>query len=254
MAKTDPQWAIVYTRLSPRPESDGQSLALQDERCQWWCQSQGLSIAATYADPEASGADPDRPGLARAVAHATTLKCALVVLKLDRLTRDVRKCLDLADDANRNGWQLVSVSENIDTRSAAGRMFLTLLAAFASWYRESVAERTREANLRYQRQGIVMTREDRLPYGYRLNGPDPSGARTKTQKPRRLMVPDEAEQAICRRIHELRAAGLTVAAIRRQLAAEGSKCRGGPFYPGTVNAILGRKPQPAPAGETTEEK
>jgi DNA invertase Pin-like site-specific DNA recombinase len=65
-----------------------------------------------------------------------------VVLKLDRLSRSTRDVLDLVGETGRDGWRLVSVSEHLDTATAAGRLVVTVLAALSQMEREQVAERT----------------------------------------------------------------------------------------------------------------
>ena len=92
---------------------------------------------------------------------------ALVVVKLDRLTRSVRDLGHLLDRYFATGqWALMSVSENIDTRSAAGRLVLNVLASVAQWEREATGERTRAA-LALKRQRGEYT-GGRPPYGWRL--------------------------------------------------------------------------------------
>ncbi len=48
-----------------------------------------------------------------------------MALKLDRLSRSTRDILDLAEDAQKRDWRLVSVSESLDTATATGRFTLT---------------------------------------------------------------------------------------------------------------------------------
>jgi len=62
---------------------------------------------------------------------------ALLVAKLDRLTRSVRDLSVLFDRYfQHSNWALLSVSESIDTRSAAGRLVLNVLTCVAQWERE----------------------------------------------------------------------------------------------------------------------
>jgi DNA invertase Pin-like site-specific DNA recombinase len=65
--------------------------------------------------------------------------------KLDRLTRSVRDLADLLERFERRGVALVSVSESLDTGTAAGRSVLNVMMSVAQWEREAIGERTREA-------------------------------------------------------------------------------------------------------------
>jgi len=92
-------------------------------------------VAAHYAELEHGQAD------------------ALVVVKLDRFARSVRDLSELLDRFfAKNQRALQSVSENIDTRSAAGRLVLNVLASAAQWERKATGERTKIAlSLKKQR-------------------------------------------------------------------------------------------------------
>jgi DNA invertase Pin-like site-specific DNA recombinase len=97
----------------------------------------------------------DRPGLQRALG---TLKRgeadALLVVKLDRLTRSVVDLGSLVERYFAPGKAaLLSVGEQIDTRSAAGRLVLNVLASVSQWEREAIAERTATAMQHKARQG-----------------------------------------------------------------------------------------------------
>ena len=80
---------------------------------------------------------------------------AVVVAKLDRLTRSVRDLGQLLDEhfGPKGGAALLSVSEQIDGRSAGGRMVLNLLATVSQWEREVIGERTKVALAHLKRQG-----------------------------------------------------------------------------------------------------
>jgi DNA invertase Pin-like site-specific DNA recombinase len=90
----------------------------------------------------ASGGRMDRSGLQDALSHLRAGD-VLVVWKLDRLGRTTRGMLDLASYLEEKKVGLKSLTDHIDTTSAAGRMFFTLMSAFAEMERELIRERTR---------------------------------------------------------------------------------------------------------------
>lgn len=79
---------------------------------------------------KASGTKADRDGLAEALAYAREGD-SLVVWKLDRLGRSMKGLVDLAATLEARKVDLRSLTDGIDTRSAAGRFFFHVMAALA---------------------------------------------------------------------------------------------------------------------------
>jgi DNA invertase Pin-like site-specific DNA recombinase len=90
----------------------------------------------------ASGTRTDRPELAKALAQARQGD-VLVVRRLDRLARSLRHLIDIADDLNRRGVALKSITESIDTPTPSGRFMFKIFGALSSMERGIIVERTR---------------------------------------------------------------------------------------------------------------
>ncbi len=88
-----------------------------------------------------SGTKFDRPGLKKAMKHLK-LGDTLVVWKLDRLGRSVRDLISLVSSLKSQGIHFKSVTDSIDTSSAAGRFFFHVMSALAEMERELIVERT----------------------------------------------------------------------------------------------------------------
>ena len=134
--------AIAYIRVSTDKQQDkGHSLLAQQEKIMAYASLYDLDII-DYVIETASAKNLERDGLQGALAQIKSGKAeALIVVKLDRLTRSVSDLGYLVETYFSKAG-LLSVSEQIDTRSASGRLVLNVLASVSQWDREAIGERT----------------------------------------------------------------------------------------------------------------
>ncbi|WP_437786905.1 recombinase family protein [Sorangium sp. So ce1097] len=93
-----------------------------------------LDLVDIIEDPGVSAKTLDRPGLQRALGMLDAGQAyALLVVKLDRLTRSVRDFDTSIARYFADRFSLLSVADSIDTRSAAGRLVLNVLASVSQW-------------------------------------------------------------------------------------------------------------------------
>jgi len=69
----------------------------------------------------------------------------VVVTKLDRLGRSMKHLLSMIELFQSKGVEFVSLSDAIDTTSAAGRMMFQIMGAFAEFEANIISERTKTA-------------------------------------------------------------------------------------------------------------
>ncbi|MBI3722714.1 recombinase family protein [bacterium] len=158
---------IGYVRVSTDKQADeGVSLAAQRSKLEAYASLYGLELVEVVVDAGVSAKTLDRPGLGRALDRLARGEAdGLLVAKLDRLTRSVRDLGTLIAEHFETA-ALLSVAENIDTRSAAGRLVLNVLASVAQWEREAIGERTSAAMAHMAEEGRFTGGE--APYGYAL--------------------------------------------------------------------------------------
>jgi site-specific DNA recombinase len=239
--------AIIYCRFSPRPNPEEcGSIRLQFQRCRVYCQANGYQIVGVRWDSRKSaGRANNRPGLQRAIAQACKAKALLVVYKLDRLARNTRDALEIADKLHEAKADLALTSQHINTRSPMGKAFYSIMAVFAELERAQIVERTQDAMRGHQKNGRRMGRVDRCPYGTMpdWNGPMLDKVNMETGQlsslPARLIESPE-ELAIIERIKQLRTMGNGAKKIASLLDAEGIKCRGNRWNDFTVRSVLKR--------------
>lgn len=204
--------AIGYVRVSTEKQADrGVSIAAQAEKIRAMAVVQGADVVGVVVDAGTSAKSLRRPGMARVLALVDTRAVdAVIVAKLDRLTRSIVDLAELLRRFERRDVSLVSVADSLDTRSAAGRLVLNIMVSVSQWEREAIGERTGDAMRHKQAHG---ERVGTVPYGYRLSG---DGVKLEA---------DDLEQGILLRICELSAAGLTTRQIAAQLRRESELLR-----------------------------
>ena len=152
---------------------------------------------------------------------------AVIVAKLDRLTRSVRDLCSLIELFEKRNVALISVAESLNTSTAAGRLVITIMGAVSQWEREAIGERTREA-LRHKRS--KGERVGNVEFGYRLAADG------------RRVEPNPAEQAAVEAIRTLRAQGSTLRGIAATLNGQGHRTRrGSEWRLESVARVLGRE-------------
>jgi DNA invertase Pin-like site-specific DNA recombinase len=97
-------------------------------------------VEKTFSDTM-SGARDDRPGLAALMEYVREGD-TVVVWKLDRLGRNTLHILETVKALTDRGITLVSVTDGIDSSTAAGRMMIGVLGSLAEYERELIKERT----------------------------------------------------------------------------------------------------------------
>ena len=168
--KTETKGRVVgYVRVSTEDQAvNGISLDAQRSRIESYAFATGLELDEIVTDHGASAKTLERLGLRQIIdqvrnGHISTV----IVLKLDRLTRSTKDLSELLDLFSQTSSALVSVSESLDTASAAGRMVVNMLGVVAQWEREAVAERTVMALAHKRSQRLVY---GPTPFGYLRDG------------------------------------------------------------------------------------
>jgi DNA invertase Pin-like site-specific DNA recombinase len=189
---------IGYIRVSTEDQArEGISLDNQEAKIKAYATLNGLDLTEIIKDAGISGKTLNRPGIAKVLKMIEAREIeAIIVYKLDRLSRKTLDNLTLIESFDSNGIAFHSIMEKIDTKSAQGRFFLTILSALAQMERDLIAERTRDA-LAHKKTKREWT--GRIPFGYRVEDchlvEDPEAMRT-IQKAKRMKTDGKSVRAI----------------------------------------------------------
>jgi len=217
--------AYGYIRVSTEGQAnEGVSLDAQRARIAAWCELNGYSLADVFVDAGISGKRADnRPALQAALA-AVKSGSALVVYSLSRLARSTKDTIAIGERLEKVGADLVSLSEKIDTTSAAGKMVFRMLAVMAEFERDVISERTTTAMAHKRRQN---QRIGRIPFGFDLAADGVS------------LVRNEAEQGVIALVNELHEQGNSLRKIAAELTNRGVPTKeGGTTWKHTTVARL----------------
>ena len=208
--------AIGYCRVSTDKQSEkGVSLEAQTEKIRAMAVVHGFELIEVVEDGE-SGKSLHRPGMQRVLEMVQRREVqAVIIAKLDRLTRSVKDLCELLELFEHRQVALISVAESLDTSSAAGRLVINIMAAVSQWEREAIGERTRDALQHKRGQG---ERVGNIAFGYRLAADG------------KHVEPDTGEQAVLGEIRGLRGSGVSLRRIAAALNGRALKTRRGTIW------------------------
>jgi DNA invertase Pin-like site-specific DNA recombinase len=206
------KFVLGYIRVSTDEQRDsGAGLQAQKSAILAECERRGWHLVEVIEDAGYSAKDLKRPGIQLALDLLRQGEAnALVVAKLDRLSRSMLDFSSLMATAQKQSWALLALDVNVDTSSPSGEAMANLLAVFAQFERRLISQRTKDALAIKKAQGV------------------------------RLGRPRTLSSDLVRRVVEHRSGGMTLQQIADRLNEEGvSTAHGGrAWYPSTVSSVL----------------
>lgn len=218
--------AIGYIRVSTEQQAtEGVSLEAQRAKIESWCLANGYELVSVFVDAGISGKRMDTRKELLAALASLKKGMALVSYSLSRLARSTKDVLTIGEQVAKKQGDLVSLTERIDTSSAAGKMMFQMLAVLAEFERNLVAERT-TASLQHKKAT-----------GQKYTGQDPFGFESIEGR----LVEVQAEAQVVAEIQASRQGGKTLQAIADGLNARGIPTKTGKqWQPATIHLLLKR--------------
>jgi DNA invertase Pin-like site-specific DNA recombinase len=151
---------IGYTRCSTREQGDsGLGLAAQRAGLEREAKHRGWDLVDVLEEVASGAKKENRPILTRALERLRAGEAdALLVSKLDRLSRSTIDFATLVEQARKEGWSIVALDPMIDLTTANGEMFASMLAVLAQWERRLIGERTKAALAVRKAEGVRLGR------------------------------------------------------------------------------------------------
>src|SRR5215218_4600579 len=128
----------LLIRVSSEEQREKETIEIQDEFLEQYCDLYELEVADIYKDDGISGTIPlhERPEGRRLLEDAKEGKFQTVLVhKLDRLGRSLLVIVDAHDRLQEASVSLRSPTEPIDTSNPSGRLIFQMLASFAEFER-----------------------------------------------------------------------------------------------------------------------
>jgi DNA invertase Pin-like site-specific DNA recombinase len=201
---------IGYLRVSTEEQArSGLGLEAQRTRINDEAERRGWSVT-WVVDDGYTAAHLNRPGITTSLASLRSgTHAAVVVSKLDRLSRSLLDFAAVTERARAEGWAVIALDLGVDMTTPAGEMLANVLASFAQYERRLISQRTTDALAALRAQGV------------------------------RLGRPRVVSAAVAERVGAWRAAGATWQACASALNAAGVPTAhgGARWYASTVRAV-----------------
>ena len=186
----------IYSRKS-KFTGKGESIGNQVELCREYIRlhfgEEDAKKAIVFEDEGFSGGNVNRPAFKRMMAQLERKEIkALVVYRLDRVSRNVSDFAGMVESLNRRDVTFVSISEHFDTSTPMGRAMMYISSVFAQLERETIAERIRDNMHELAKTGRWLG--GNTPTGYSSESVKSVTVDGKTKKACKLkLIPEEAE-------------------------------------------------------------
>jgi len=215
VSEDGPRRAVCYVRVSDAEQVKGYSMRQQEEALRGWCADEGFEVLEVACDPGVSGTHLDRGGLDRARELVEEGGVSVVVAQdRDRFAREPAYLFLLKREFERHGTLLRALNDRGDD-SPEGDLTDGILDQLAKFERAKMLERTRRGTERALKEGKLVRRGRRPPFGFVYS------------EDNRSLTVYEPEMGVVRRIFEMVGSGESLHAVAKRLTEEGVPTPGG---------------------------
>ena len=200
-----------YVRVSTKQQADdGLSLEAQQRQLEGYAMMQGIEIDEIFVERAVSGWKPfDTRPQGKRLTERLTKGDVILCSKLDRMFRSARDALTVSDELKKQGVSLHLMDLGGDvTGNGVSKVFFTIVAAFAEFERDRIAERISDVKANERAKGRYLG--GARPFGYTIGDTG------------NLIVNDD-EQLLINHVVTLREKGKSLRAIAESVSSELTK-------------------------------
>jgi site-specific DNA recombinase len=160
---------VSYLRISSASQIDNTSIEVQKEKIELYCKLHNIDIVETYIDEGLSAKNIDRPAYAKMMEFISKSENnidAIIIYKSDRIHRSLKNLMVMIDQLQEMEVGFVSLTEQFDTSTAQGLLFLQMIGSFSEFERNLIAERTHSGRISKGSKNLFPG--GRIPFGYKL--------------------------------------------------------------------------------------
>lgn len=205
---------VTYLRVSTVNQVDNTSIETQREKIKLYCKLNDIQIVEEFKDEAISAKHEhtreDYQRLIKFIADKENKIDAIMVYKSDRIHRSLRNLMNMISYIQGLGIDFISITEQFDTSTAQGMLFLQMLGSFSEFERKIIAERTKSGRIANHKKEL--SSGGRPPFGYKM-------------KDKKLIV-NEEEAEIVKEIFKLRNKGKTLEFIGNKFGMSKQRIHG----------------------------
>lgn len=197
--------AVSYMRVSTLNQIDNTSFETQAEKIELHCKLHDIELVDVFKDEgiSAKGFETrdDYNRMIDFISDKDNKIDMVLVYKSDRIHRSLKNLMIMIDYLQEINIDFISITEQFDTSTAQGLLFLQMLGSFSEFERKVIAERTKSGRIANGKRKIHPG--GKPPFGYKLEN--------------KIYKVNEQEAKIVREIFRLRSKGLSLREIGKQV-------------------------------------
>lgn len=197
--------AVSYMRVSTLTQIDNTSFEVQAEKIELHCKLHDIELVDVFKDEGISAkgfeARDDYNRMIDFVSDKSNEIDMILVYKADRIHRSLKNLMIMIDFLQEIEVDFISITEQFDTSTAQGLLFLQMLGSFSEFERKVIAERTKSGRLANGKKHVHPG--GKPPIGFKLEN--------------KVYKVDEKEAQVIREIFRLRSKGLSLKAIGNEV-------------------------------------
>lgn len=161
---------VSYLRISTANQIDNTSIEVQREKIDLYCKLNNITLVQEFKDEglSAKGIESREQykQMMEFIKDIDNNIDGILVYKADRIHRSLKNLMIMIDQLEEINVSFISITEQFDTSSPQGLLFLQMIGSFSEFERKLIAERTKSGRIANAKNEIYAG--GRIPFGYNL--------------------------------------------------------------------------------------